>query len=76
MLKHITPLILLFSLIACSTSEDNDKPRESQNTKNQTSTKKHMLSDQQRMIQKAKDTEKLIKDTAEKQKKAVDDASK
>jgi hypothetical protein len=35
--------------------------------------KKHMLSDQEKMIQKAKDAEKLIKEADEKRRKALDD---
>ena len=76
MFRHIIPLVLWLFLVACSSSENNNNSDANQATKNQTNKKEHMLSDQERMIQKAKDAEKLVKEAAEKQRKAIEDASK
>ena len=75
MLRHITPWASLFFLVACTTSEDNNTSDTNQFTDNQTNKKAHMLSDQERMIQKANDAEELVNEAAKKQKKAIDDAS-
>lgn len=68
MLRTFITIFLMLGLFSCSdTSTDSD----TDNAKSDN--KKHMLSDQQKMIQKAKDTEKLIHEADAKRRKALED---
>jgi len=66
----ITLTILVISLVGCSESESQNERGSKEKTGSQ---KEHLLSDQQKMIQKAKDGEKLIKEADDKRRKALDD---
>ena len=63
-------MLLAIGLLSCSDSPSN---KDQANNKTDKSTKTHMLSDQQKMLQKAKNTEKLIKEADERRRKALED---
>ena len=65
-------LILLFTtfLIIFGCSEE---PKTESKTEEEETTKTHMLSEQEKMIQKAKDADKLIQEADEKRRKALED---
>ncbi len=68
MKKTFMVLLCGVGLWSCSSSEpDTTQANKTENNNNQ----EHMLSDQQRMIQKAKDAEKLVKEADEKRRKAL-----
>lgn len=64
---------MVFVIALCSCAESESPAEKSVNNETKQATK-HMLSDQQRMIEKAKETEKLVKEADEKRRKALDDA--
>lgn len=68
MLRLIVILFLTIGLYSCG-----EAPSDSEQNNIKTVNKEHMLSDQQKMIQKAKDTEKLIHEADEKRRKALED---
>ena len=51
----------------------SEEPKTESKAVEEDTTKTHMLSDQEKIIQKAKDTEKLLKEADEKRRKALDD---
>ncbi len=62
--------LFIFTIISCS----SDQPNEQQATvKKADKTKKHMLSEQEKMLEKAKEVEKAVKDADEKRRKALED---
>ena len=61
---------MIVNLVGCSSEPANEPDPESVTEK---TSKKHMLSDQEKMLQKAKETEKLIQEADEKRRKALDD---
>ncbi|KAA3638570.1 MAG: hypothetical protein DWP95_12355 [Proteobacteria bacterium] len=67
MMKTMAFMILTIALLSCSES-----PSETEHIDNKADNK-HMLSDQEKMLQKAKDTEKLIHEADEKRRKALED---
>lgn len=68
MLRTIIIIFLALGLFSCS-----EPPSDSDSKNTKTGHKEHMLSDQQKMIQKAKDTEKLIHEADAKRRKALED---
>ena len=68
MRRTIITIFLMLGLFSCS-----DTSTDSNTGNNKTDNKTHMLSDQQKMIQKAKDTEKLIHEANEKRRRALED---
>ncbi len=63
-------MLLSIGLFACAEQQSNTDQVKSTEKK---STQEHILSDQQRMLQKAKDTEEEMKKAHEKRRKAVED---
>ena len=64
-------ILLLFSclvLFACAEDSAPESKAEAEKT-----TQKHMLSEQEKMLQKAKEAEQLIKDAEEKRRQALED---
>lgn len=70
MLKIIVMMLLTIGLFSCSESPSNT---DQANNKTDKSTKTHILSDQQKLLQKAKDTEKLIHEADQKRRQALKD---
>lgn len=68
MLRLIIILFLSMCLFSCGETPSDSEPNNAK-----TDQKEHMLSDQEKMIQKAKDTEKLIHEVDEKRRKALED---
>ncbi|MCW8869971.1 MAG: hypothetical protein OQK49_04640 [Proteobacteria bacterium] len=64
----IVILFLVTGLYSCG-----ETPSDSETNNASSDNKEHMLSDQEKMIQKAKDTEKLIHEADEKRRKALED---
>ncbi len=67
-------VLMLFStgLISCSEPQsDTDQVK----SEEKNSPQEHILSDQQRMLQKAKETEEAMKKAQEKRRKAIEDQS-
>lgn len=72
MLRTILLMVFVTGLFSCSEPQTTaDKPA----NKDTKETSEHMLSDQERMIQKAKDAEKLIEEADIKRRKALKDQS-
>lgn len=70
MLQIIMLVLLSFTLVACS-SEDantNQQPKVEKNNN-----KDHMLSDQEKMLEKARKAEEAIQEADEKRRKALED---
>jgi len=67
---RVAMMTIVFGLCSCSESPTDSDQGSNNETKKPG---KHMLSDQEKMIQKAKDTEKLIKEADEKRRKAMKD---
>ena len=65
--------IILFTLLTTGLLSCSDPQSDSEKANQTNDNKKHMLSDQQKMIQKAKDTEKLIHEADAKRRKALED---
>ena len=61
-------MLLTTGLLSCSESPSNS---EQANDTSDKSPKTHMLSDQQKMLQKAKETEKLIHEADQKRRQAL-----
>lgn len=68
MRQLIVILVFVTGLYSCGETPSNSEPNIASSD-----SKEHMLSDQQKMIQKAKDTEKLIHEADEKRRKALED---
>ncbi|MEZ5470677.1 MAG: hypothetical protein R3E90_02780 [Marinicella sp.] len=66
-MKNLLILLALLTLAACGS--DDAPPKKG--TAKQSATKEHMLSDQEKMIQKAKEAEDRIKEADEKRRKAL-----
>ncbi|MCB1583239.1 MAG: hypothetical protein KDI92_09265 [Xanthomonadales bacterium] len=66
-MKNLLILLALLTLAACGS---DDAPQKKETAK-QSATKEHMLSDQEKMIQKAKEAEDRIKEADEKRRKAL-----
>lgn len=64
--------LMLISLVFLSACGGNDNSQ-SEEASNESATKQHMLSDQEKMIQKAKETEEKIKQADEKRRQAIKD---
>jgi len=63
-------MIFTMGLLACSEPQSNT---DQSNINDDDQPQTHLLSDQQKMLQKAKDTEKLIHEADEKRRKALED---
>ena len=61
-------IVLMFFLAACSdeTAKNSDETKSDE-------PQPHILSDQEKMLQKAKDAEKLIKEAEKKRRQKIDD---
>lgn len=68
-LKMLVILIFSIGLMSCSEPQSETEKV----TNKEDSPPKHMLSEQQKMIQKAKDAEKLVKEADEKRRQALKD---
>ena len=69
MLRNMLLMVFVTGLCACSESQTTTDKTVNKDTEQPA---KHMLSDQERMIQKAKDAEKLIQEADEKRRKALE----
>jgi len=72
-MKTIIVLILTFTLLSCSDATEQESKAPVTKPKAKTD---HVLKGYQDQLQKAKDMEKEVLKAAERQKKAIDDASK
>jgi len=70
MFKIMIIMIFTMGLLACSEPQSNT---DQSNINDDDQPQTHLLSDQQKMLQKAKDTEKLIHEADEKRRKALED---
>jgi Ni/Co efflux regulator RcnB len=67
-MNKILTILALITLTACG-----DEAAQKQQANTESATQKHMLSDQEKMIQKAKDAEEKIKKAEEKRRQAIKD---